>query len=271
MFVFSFHFRTKFAEGKCGMLNSNLATCKKLAYHGRHRRRERIGIKFGRIYCFPCRNYRNKMFACNFKGFTKICNLSAFNFHVFGPKHWLREVYTLKLNYILYTVIALCSFGNANSYSAKNLQCLYLLSNKSLRELLVIRMQKSNLIRDRPVPNSEWSTFVMVSCLFKNVTARNCYYFRVKSPNFKLRLLTEVEHVEALVKPWLTADKSWQARVCMRVFSTLMSWSNENKSWWELTSESLYESFLNSITSHILVKREQELHESWWEFSSVRV
>ena len=32
---------------------------------------------------------------------------------------------------------------------------------------------------------------------------------------------------------------------------------------WELTSESLYESFLNS---HVLVKREQELHESWWEF-----
>ena len=25
-------------------------------------------------------------------------------------------------------------------------------------------------------------------------------------------------------------DESWQARVCMRVFSTLMSWSNENKS-----------------------------------------
>ena len=39
-----------------------------------------------------------------------------------------------------------------------------------------------------------------------------------------------------------------------------MSWSNENKSWWELTSESLYESFLNS---HVLVKREQELYESW--------
>ena len=25
-------------------------------------------------------------------------------------------------------------------------------------------------------------------------------------------------------------DESWQARVCMRVFSTLMSWSNESKS-----------------------------------------
>ena len=76
------------------------------------------------------------------------------------------------------------------------------------------------------------------------------------------------------------------ARVCMRVSSTLMSWSNENKScmrvdkrefaWefhqlscpgqtrtrvaWELTSESLHGSFINS---HVLIKREQELHESW--------
>ena len=69
---------------------------------------------------------------------------------------------------------------------------------------------------------------------------------------------------------WSEYD-SWQARVCMRVSSTLMSWSNENKScmrvdkrefaWefhqlscpgqtrttvaWELTSESLHESFIN--------------------------
>ena len=43
------------------------------------------------------------------------------------------------------------------------------------------------------------------------------------------------------LKPWTTVnypvihlqslqDKSWLARVCTRVFSTLMSWSNENKS-----------------------------------------
>ena len=73
--------------------------------------------------------------------------------------------------------------------------------------------------------------------------------------------------------------ESWQAQVCML-------WSNENKScvrvekreftWefsqlsslgqtrtrvaWELKSESLHESFLNF---HCLIKREQELHESW--------
>jgi hypothetical protein len=38
-----------------------------------------------------------------------------------------------------------------------------------------------------------------------------------------------------------------------------------HESWWELRSESLHESFLNS---HALVKREQELHESWWELRS---
>ena len=64
---------------------------------------------------------------------------------------------------------------------------------------------------------------------------------------------------------WTRVDESLQARVCMRVISTLVSWSNENKSWWEFTSESLYESYLNS---RVLVKREQELRESWWELTS---
>ena len=89
-----------------------------------------------------------------------------------------------------------------------------------------------------------------------------------------------------LVKREQELHESWQARVYMRVSSTLVSWSNENKScmrvdkreftWefhqlscpgqtrtrvaWELTSESLHESFINS---RVLVKREQELHESW--------
>ncbi len=73
-------------------------------------------------------------------------------------------------------------------------------------------------------------------------------------------------------KSCMRVDESWQARVYMRVFSTLMPQSNENKScmrvdesWWELTSESLHESFLNSRCP---VKREQELHESWRELTS---
>ena len=32
-------------------------------------------------------------------------------------------------------------------------------------------------------------------------------------------------------KSYIRVDESWQARVCVRVFSTLMSWSNENKSY----------------------------------------
>jgi hypothetical protein len=50
----------------------------------------------------------------------------------------------------------------------------------------------------------------------------------------------------------------------MRIFSTLMPRSNENKSCMrvELRSKSSHESFLNS---HAPVEREQELHESLCE------
>ena len=45
----------------------------------------------------------------------------------------------------------------------------------------------------------------------------------------------------------------------VRVFSSLMPWSNDNKSWMRVDKQELVqESFLNS---HVLVKREQELHE----------
>ena len=96
--------------------------------------------------------------------------------------------------------------------------------------------------------------------------------------------------VSSTLMSWSNENKSGmrvdKARVCMRVSSTLVSWSNENKgcsrvdkrefAWefhqlscpgqtrarvgWELTSESLHGSFINS---HVLIKREQELHESW--------
>ena len=97
-----------------------------------------------------------------------------------------------------------------------------------------------------------------------------------------------------LIKREQELRESWQARVYMRVSSTLMSWSNENKTcmrvdkreftWefhqlscsgqtrtriaWELTSESFHKSFINS---HVLVKREQDLHESWQARVCVRV
>ena len=45
----------------------------------------------------------------------------------------------------------------------------------------------------------------------------------------------------------------------MRVLLTLVSWSNENKSCMRVDKRELYES---SFNSRVLVKREQELHES---------
>jgi hypothetical protein len=85
--------------------------------------------------------------------------------------------------------------------------------------------------------------------------------------------------------------ESWEARVCMRVFSTLLPRSNENKSFvrvdkrefasefsqfscpgqmrtrvaWELRSKSLDESFFNSIAP---IKREQEFRESWQDITA---
>ncbi len=50
----------------------------------------------------------------------------------------------------------------------------------------------------------------------------------------------------------MRVDESWEARVCTRVLSTLMCRSNEDESRWELRSESLRESSLNS---HAPVKR----------------
>ena len=40
-------------------------------------------------------------------------------------------------------------------------------------------------------------------------------------------------------KRCMRVDESLQARVCMRVFSTLMSWSNENKSCMRIDDKSL--------------------------------
>ena len=44
-----------------------------------------------------------------------------------------------------------------------------------------------------------------------------------------------------------------------------MSWSNENKSCMRVEKRELYKSSLNS---YVLVKWEQELYESWWELTS---
>ena len=108
-----------------------------------------------------------------------------------------------------------------------------------------------------------------------------------------------------LVKREQELHESWQVRVCMRVSSTLMSWSNENKScmrvdkwefaWefhqlscpgqtrsrtrvaWELTSESLHESFINSnVLEQTRTKvawelTSETLHESFKDWALTRI
>jgi hypothetical protein len=58
--------------------------------------------------------------------------------------------------------------------------------------------------------------------------------------------------------------RNWYSITPMNIASYL-GWSKLKalvKQGWELRSESFHESFLNS---HVPVKQEQELHESWWE------
>ena len=61
--------------------------------------------------------------------------------------------------------------------------------------------------------------------------------------------------------------RNWYSITPMNIASYL-GWSKLKalvKQGWELRSESFHESFLNS---HVPVKQEQELHESWWELRS---
>ena len=53
---------------------------------------------------------------------------------------------------------------------------------------------------------------------------------RVDKREFVLRVFSTPMSWSNENKSCMRVDESWQARVCMRVFWTLMSWSNENKS-----------------------------------------
>jgi hypothetical protein len=134
-------------------------------------------------------------------------------------------------------------------------------------------------------------------CISCNYVSRLLFEYSVASSEWELRsesLHESFLNSHAPVKREQELHEScWESRVCTRVFSTLIRWSDENKSCmrvvekrefaressqlsyagqtrtrvaWELRSESLHESFLNSHGR--LVKREQELHESWWELRS---
>jgi hypothetical protein len=119
--------------------------------------------------------------------------------------------------------------------------------------------------------------------------------------------------VFSTLMPWSNENKScmrvgesWEVRVCMRVFSTLVPWSNENKSYmkvvecwearvgmrvekrefvWEFSQLSCPRQTRTRVAWDLMrvekrefasefsqlsvpVKREQELHESWWELRS---
>ena len=69
-------------------------------------------------------------------------------------------------------------------------------------------------------------------------------------------------------KSCMRVDESWRESLYESFLNSHVLVKREQElyeSWLELTSESLYESFLNS---HVLVKREQELYESWWKLTS---
>ena len=79
-------------------------------------------------------------------------------------------------------------------------------------------------------------------------------------------------HSHVLVKreqEFMGVNKCWEATVCMRVFTTLISWKTRTRVAWELMrddpSENLYKSFRDF---HVLVKRVQELHQRWRELTS---
>ena len=74
-------------------------------------------------------------------------------------------------------------------------------------------------------------------------------------------------------KSCMRVDKSWQARVCIRVFSTLMSWSNENKSYmrvdkrefvWEFSQLSCPGKTRTRVTWELV---RVDKREFVWEFS----
>ena len=68
------------------------------------------------------------------------------------------------------------------------------------------------------------------------------------------------------IESYTRVYQSWEARVCMdeSLLNSCVLVKKRSVAG-ELRSESLYENFLNS---HDLVKRERELHESWWELTS---
>jgi hypothetical protein len=99
----------------------------------------------------------------------------------------------------------------------------------------------------------------------RTLTRQHTYRLPRLSQNWRIYHQTKMKY-------WTPSHKMQQRRwtyrkkyiiICKRHTKTLPLVKREqelHESWWELRSESLHESFLNS---HVQVKREQELNESW--------
>ena len=69
-------------------------------------------------------------------------------------------------------------------------------------------------------------------------------------------------------KSCMRVDESWEARVYMRVFSTLVPRPTRTKVAWELMRVEKREFTWEFSQLSCPGQREQELHESWWELRS---
>jgi hypothetical protein len=151
-------------------------------------------------------------------------------------------------------------FLNSHALVSPRTRVAWELRSKSLHELMRVKKQEF-----------AWE-FSQLSCPGQTRT-RVAWELRSES------LHESFLNSHAPVKREQELHESWEARVCMRVFSTLMPWSVReqelHESWEarvcmrvvELRSESCMRvdesSQARVYISHALVKREQELHESW--------
>jgi hypothetical protein len=99
-------------------------------------------------------------------------------------------------------------------------------------------------------------SFLNFHCLIKREQLRVAWELRSESFH------ESFVNIHCLIKREQELHESWQARVYMKVFSTFIAWPNENKSCMRIDRREFTWEFLNF---HCLIKREQELHESWYD------
>ena len=163
----------------------------------------------------------------------------------------------------LVCIIASWSCQTLDSYSsAVKMKCKCIISQVlQVADVIYLENERDNL-----------STAGGKSSVSSMLNLASCLKLHQTSVSLARQFYESFINSHVLVKGEQELHVSWQARVCMRVSSTLMSWSNENKSCtrvdkrefaWEfhqpscpdqtrtrvaceLTNESLHESFINS-------------------------